>query len=49
MYYRPYWIYGLLVLILFAYAQYRGWSVGGDDASSGSGHRLGSGQSIFHK
>jgi hypothetical protein len=48
--YRPYWVYGLLVLIVFSYAQYQGWSLGGDDSSRGSGSRGSGGHSvIFHK
>lgn len=46
--YRGYLLSSLLILVLFAYAQYQGWSLGGDDSSRGSGHR-GSGYSIFHK
>ena len=44
---RGYLIYGLLVLALFGYAQYHGWTLGGSGAgrSSGSGWYWGSGSS----
>lgn len=33
---RAYVLYGLLVLALFGYAQYHGWSLGGGGGGSGS-------------
>ncbi len=49
--YRGYWLSSILILALFTYAQYQGWSLGGDDNSSSPGRRGGSGggYSIFHK
>jgi hypothetical protein len=38
--YRGYLLYAVLVLALFGYAQYRGWSLG-DDGTGGSSSRGG--------
>lgn len=39
--YRPYIIYGLIVIVWFGYAQYHGWSLSSWDSTGSSGTHSG--------